>query len=407
VEGTKGLADLVGCEEQVIIDTLTEYAAAFNSGVCAKTGKAVFPSRMSPTDTSFLVARITPCIHYCMGGLEISSVGEVLTTARTGAVGRRQKIRRLFAAGECTGGVHGGNRLGGNSLLECVVFGRLAGERAATIRQKVDGLFGSDDWVPVTLREVRLTDDKYGHNTEVFRFNLHGALQHTGLEVGRFIGVRGELDGDTVTGYYSPISRPCDEGIIDILCRTDDKGGPIVTFLQSLKAGSSCLMKGMGGVKLIPQPQIGLWSYEGRSITRLGLLCGGTGLAPALQIARAYFNELTAKGTVDDLPPGGGLKILYAAESSGDLAFVTAFDKLQARFPKLVSLYLVLNRPPPGWTQGVGFIDLDTMRQKLWYPPSDNHVTVMCGPPIFEKIMCGNLAKLGYPREQYFSFSEN
>jgi succinate dehydrogenase/fumarate reductase flavoprotein subunit len=36
-------------------------------------------------------------------------------------------VCRLFAAGEVTGGVHGANRLGGNSLLECVVFGRLAG----------------------------------------------------------------------------------------------------------------------------------------------------------------------------------------------------------------------------------------------------------------------------------------
>lgn len=36
-------------------------------------------------------------------------------------------IEGLFAAGEVTGGVHGNNRLAGNSLLECVVFGRIAG----------------------------------------------------------------------------------------------------------------------------------------------------------------------------------------------------------------------------------------------------------------------------------------
>lgn len=40
-------------------------------------------------------------------------------------------IRGLFAAGEVTGGVHGANRLGGNSLAECVVFGRIAGQQAA------------------------------------------------------------------------------------------------------------------------------------------------------------------------------------------------------------------------------------------------------------------------------------
>ncbi len=39
-------------------------------------------------------------------------------------------IEGLFAAGEVTGGVHGGNRLGGNSILDCVVFGRTAGKSA-------------------------------------------------------------------------------------------------------------------------------------------------------------------------------------------------------------------------------------------------------------------------------------
>ena len=40
-------------------------------------------------------------------------------------------IPGLFAAGEVTGGVHGGNRLGGNAVADIVVFGRIAGEQAA------------------------------------------------------------------------------------------------------------------------------------------------------------------------------------------------------------------------------------------------------------------------------------
>jgi succinate dehydrogenase/fumarate reductase flavoprotein subunit len=40
-------------------------------------------------------------------------------------------VEGLWAAGEITGGLHGDNRLGGSSLLECVVFGRIAGEEAA------------------------------------------------------------------------------------------------------------------------------------------------------------------------------------------------------------------------------------------------------------------------------------
>ena len=72
----------------------------------------------------FYVAIITPVIHYCMGGLLIDE--------DSACVGANDKaIPGLYAAGEVAGGVHGNNRLGGNSLLDCVVFGRVAGKAAA------------------------------------------------------------------------------------------------------------------------------------------------------------------------------------------------------------------------------------------------------------------------------------
>jgi cytochrome b involved in lipid metabolism len=71
----------------------------------------------------FYVAIITPVIHYCMGGLEIDVNSSVL--------GPNGPIPGLYCAGEIAGGVHGNNRLGGNSLLDCVVFGRVAGKHCA------------------------------------------------------------------------------------------------------------------------------------------------------------------------------------------------------------------------------------------------------------------------------------
>merc|ERR1719265_365377 len=70
----------------------------------------------------FFVAIITPVIHYCMGGLEIDAEGLVM--------GKTGPIKGLYCAGEVAGGVHGNNRLGGNSLLDCVVFGRVTGVAA-------------------------------------------------------------------------------------------------------------------------------------------------------------------------------------------------------------------------------------------------------------------------------------
>merc|ERR1711943_141114 len=71
----------------------------------------------------FYVAIITPVIHYCMGGLETTVKGECVRNGKA--------LPGLYVAGEAAGGVHGNNRLGGNSLLDCVVFGRVAAEDCA------------------------------------------------------------------------------------------------------------------------------------------------------------------------------------------------------------------------------------------------------------------------------------
>ena len=78
------------------------------------------------TDDEFHVAVITPVIHYCMGGIAMNERAEVLTPANASIPG-------LYCAGEVMGGVHGSNRLGGSSLLDCVVYGRIAGTQSARL----------------------------------------------------------------------------------------------------------------------------------------------------------------------------------------------------------------------------------------------------------------------------------
>jgi succinate dehydrogenase/fumarate reductase flavoprotein subunit len=77
-------------------------------------------------DTVVYVGRVTPAVHFTMGGVVINERSEVLDGDGDG-----KEIGGLWAAGEVAGGVHGGNRLGGSSLLECVVFGRIAGNEVA------------------------------------------------------------------------------------------------------------------------------------------------------------------------------------------------------------------------------------------------------------------------------------
>lgn len=62
---------------------------------------------------------VTPAIHFTMGGIEINENAQILDTSG-------EVVPNAYAVGEASGGTHGGNRLAGSSLLECVVFGREA-----------------------------------------------------------------------------------------------------------------------------------------------------------------------------------------------------------------------------------------------------------------------------------------
>lgn len=68
----------------------------------------------------FYGIRLWPKVHYTMGGICINEACEVINH-------KGESIKRLFAAGEVTGGIHGASRLGSCSLTECMVFGRIAG----------------------------------------------------------------------------------------------------------------------------------------------------------------------------------------------------------------------------------------------------------------------------------------
>ncbi len=103
----------------VTLETYNKYQAAKKDD---QFGRADMPRPIK--DPGFHSIEIRPGIHYTMGGVAIDTRTRVLDR-------NNNAIPGLFAAGEVTGGVHGGNRLGGNSISETITFGRIAGREAA------------------------------------------------------------------------------------------------------------------------------------------------------------------------------------------------------------------------------------------------------------------------------------
>jgi fumarate reductase flavoprotein subunit len=116
------LAKLINVDPATLAEEMEKYNSYVDSGTDPEFGKASF---LQKVDTApYYATPRSPAIHHTMGGLVIDADTHVLT--EDGSI-----ITGLYAAGEVTGGVHAGNRLGGNAIADIMVNGRIAGANAA------------------------------------------------------------------------------------------------------------------------------------------------------------------------------------------------------------------------------------------------------------------------------------
>ncbi|MSR20215.1 MAG: fumarate reductase/succinate dehydrogenase flavoprotein subunit [Gemmatimonadetes bacterium] len=108
---------------------------------------------------------VGPTMHYMMGGVRVEPDSQMSTT-----------VKGLFAAGECGGGLHGANRLGGNSLSDLLVFGKRAGEYAAKFAAGNSAVKLGDDQVKLAESEA-LAPLERDADADVGPFRLQYELQ--------------------------------------------------------------------------------------------------------------------------------------------------------------------------------------------------------------------------------------
>lgn len=112
---------------EVSAENLKATVEGYNGFVAAKEDKEFARDDMPRgfETAKFYAIEVGPAVHHTMGGVKINPEAQVLNA-------EGQVIKGLYAAGEVTGGIHGGNRLGGNALADIIVFGRIAGQSAVT-----------------------------------------------------------------------------------------------------------------------------------------------------------------------------------------------------------------------------------------------------------------------------------
>lgn len=122
---------------------------------------------LADVDITKQAMEVGPTMHYTMGGIQVNP--ETQMTAVPG----------LFAAGECAAGLHGANRLGGNSLSDLVVFGRLAGLGAVEFAKSVAGIPKADEaQVKAAAEALMAPFERSGEGPYEVHRDLQEVMQH-------------------------------------------------------------------------------------------------------------------------------------------------------------------------------------------------------------------------------------
>jgi len=218
-------------------------------------------------------------------------------------------------------------------------------------------------------------------NTAVYRFALPGAADALGLPVGQHVSVMAEIDGKQIVRSYTPTSGDSDRGHFELMIKSYPTGN-VSRMIGLLSVGDHVNVRGPKGNFL----------YRPNLVRRLGMIAGGTGLTPMLQIIRAVLAN--PRDTTH-------VSLIFANVNEEDILLRGELDTLVRQHANF-RIYYVLNNPPQGWTGGVGFVTPDIIRDHCPAPADDMKI-LLCGPPPMIKALCEHCTALGYAKPRAVS----
>ena len=139
------------------------------------------------------------------------------------------------------------------------------------------------------------------------------------------------------------------------------ENGNISRHISLLKIGDKIRVKG-------PKGQ---FKYEPEVAKEIGMIAGGTGITPMLQIIRYALKNPLDKTR---------FSLIYANVGVNDILLKEELDDWQALHPDRFRVYYVLNNPPEKWTGGVGFVSKEHI-QKFIPATGEDVKVLLCGPP--------------------------
>ncbi|KAN0063499.1 NADH-cytochrome b5 reductase [Thecaphora frezii] len=210
------------------------------------------------------------------------------------------------------------------------------------------------EWQRFTLMEKK----QLSPNTAKYRFRLPRDNSILGLPIGQHISVQAEINGKNVMRSYTPTSSDDDRGFFDLVVKSYEQGN-ISKYMAAMKIGDQLSVKG-------PKGQM---RYHPGLARHIGMIAGGTGLTPCLQIINAICKNPDDKTQID---------FIYANVKEEDILLKADLDRLAEQHKDQFRIHYFLNEAPEGWTGGVGFVTKEAIEKNLPKPADDIKV-LMCG----------------------------
>ncbi|KAL8706078.1 MAG: hypothetical protein Q9201_000843 [Fulgogasparrea decipioides] len=246
---------------------------------------------------------------------------------------------------------------------------------------------GDQGWLDLKLESVRALN----HNTSIFRFKLPDENDVSGLQIASAL----------LTKYKGPemekVGLPDAKGYIDFMIKRYPNG-PMSEHFHNMDPPQRLDFKG-------PIPK---YQWEQNKHDHICLIAGGTGITPMFQLCRAIFSNPNDKTKVT---------LVFGNVAEEDILLKREFEELENTFPRRFKAFYMLDKPPPGWTQGTGYISKELLKQVLPEPKVENIKLFVCGPPGMYKAISGMkkspseqgelsglLKELGYTEEQVYKF---
>jgi len=247
------------------------------------------------------------------------------------------------------------------------------------------------------------------HDTRLFRFQLPSPHHILGLPIGNHVHLSAMVDGKLVVRPYTPVSSDDDLGVMDLVVKVYFKnvhpkfpdGGKLTQYLNDLPLGQTIDVRGPSGNL----------TYKGNGefairpdkktppnvvrVKKINMIAGGSGITPMLQIVKAIIKENN---------PTLKMSLIFANQTEEDILCREDLEQIVKENPDQFKLWYTLDRPPAGWKYSTGFIN-ETMLKDNFYPPSNDTLVLMCGPPPMINFACTPaLEKLQYDKDRSFAY---